>query len=90
MGGHSHPHRALCQPPALSQRPVLRLGPIPRSPTSLPKVVGTIEEVAMFEMINEHTAGPADRKVFLYKVGMFIVALAAVGGILFFCVQSLK
>jgi hypothetical protein len=44
----------------------------------------------MFEMINEHHAEPADRKVFAYKVGMFIVALAALGGILFFCVQSLR
>jgi hypothetical protein len=44
----------------------------------------------MFEMINEHTAEPADRKMLVYKVGMFIVALAAVGGILFFCVQSLR
>lgn len=44
----------------------------------------------MFDMINQHAAEPADRKMFAFKVGMFIVALAAVGGILFFCVQSLK
>jgi len=43
----------------------------------------------MFQMI-ESSAEPADRKMLLYKVGMFIVALAAVGGVVFLCVRSLS
>ena len=34
----------------------------------------------MFQMIDQSSAEPADRKMLLYKIGMFIVALAAVGG----------
>ena len=49
-----------------------------------------MKEVAMFQMINESTAEPRDRKMLLYKVGMFIVALAAVGGVIFLCVRSLS
>jgi len=44
----------------------------------------------MFQMINEGSAEPQDRKMLLYKIGMFIVALAAVGGIVFLCVRSLS
>ena len=44
----------------------------------------------MFQMINESSAEPRDRKMLLYKVGMFIVVLAAVGGIVFLCVRSLS
>ncbi|MGA3322995.1 MAG: hypothetical protein ABSF45_00855 [Terriglobia bacterium] len=44
----------------------------------------------MFQMIDQSSAEPADRKMFLYKVGMFIVALAAVGGVVFLCVRSLS
>ena len=44
----------------------------------------------MFQMINEAHAEPADRKMLAYKVGMFIVALAAVGGVIFLCLRSLS
>jgi hypothetical protein len=44
----------------------------------------------MFQMIDQHTAEPADRKMFFYKIGMFVVALAAVGGVVFLCVRSLS
>jgi hypothetical protein len=49
-----------------------------------------MKEVTMFQMINESSAEPQDRKMFLYKIGMFIVALAAVGGVIFLCVRSLS
>lgn len=49
-----------------------------------------MKEVAMFQMIDQSSAEPEDRKMFLYKVGMFIVALAAVGGVVFLCVRSLS
>ena len=57
---------------------------------STPEVAGAMKEVAMFQMINESTAEPQDRKMLLYKIGMFIVALAAVGGVIFLCVRSLS
>ncbi len=44
----------------------------------------------MFQMIGQSSAEPADRKAVLYKIGMFVVALAAVGGVLFLCVRSLS
>jgi hypothetical protein len=44
----------------------------------------------MFQMIDQSPAAPEDRKMLLYKVGMFVVALAAVGGIIFLCVRSLS
>lgn len=44
----------------------------------------------MFQMIDQSTAQPQDRKMLLYKIGMFVVALAAVGGIVFLCVRSLS
>jgi hypothetical protein len=44
----------------------------------------------MFEMINQSSAEPADRKMLLYKLGMFVVALAALGGVVFLCVRSLS
>ena len=44
----------------------------------------------MFQMIDQTTAEPGDRKMLLYKIGMFVVALAAVGGVLFLCVRSLS
>ena len=57
---------------------------------STPEEVGANEEVAMFQMINQSTVEPEDRKMLLYKIGMFIVALAAVGGVVFLCVRSLS
>jgi hypothetical protein len=42
----------------------------------------------MFEMMDQVAAQSSDRKMLLYKVGMFIVALAAVGGIVFLCMHS--
>ena len=44
----------------------------------------------MFQMIDQRPAEPADRRMLLYKVGMFVVALAAVGGVVFLCVRSLS
>ena len=44
----------------------------------------------MFQMINQSSAEPADRKILLYKIGMFIVAIAAVGGVIFLCMRSLS
>ena len=44
----------------------------------------------MFQMIDQSSSAPEDRKMLLYKIGMFVVALAAVGGIIFLCVRSLS
>jgi hypothetical protein len=44
----------------------------------------------MFQMIDQTSAEPADRKMLLYKIGMFIVALAAVSGVVFLCLRSLS
>ena len=44
----------------------------------------------MFQMINQASAEPEDRKMLLYKVGIFIVALGAVGGVIFLCMRSLS
>jgi hypothetical protein len=44
----------------------------------------------MFQMIDQTAAESADRKTLLYKIGMFIMALAAVGGVVFLCVRSLS
>ena len=41
-------------------------------------------EVSMFQMIDDEKAGPEDRKVLLYKIGAFIVAMAALGGVIYF------
>jgi hypothetical protein len=38
----------------------------------------------MFQMVNEEKLGPQDRKMLLIKIGAFIVALAALGGIVYF------
>jgi hypothetical protein len=38
----------------------------------------------MFQMIDEPKSTPEDRKLFWYKVGAFIVALAACGGLIYF------
>ena len=43
-----------------------------------------IEEVDMFEMINKERAEPQDRKLLLVKIGAFIVALAVLGGVIYF------
>ena len=44
----------------------------------------------MFQMINQSPADPEERKMLFYKIGMFIVALAAVGGVVFLFVRSLS
>ncbi len=44
----------------------------------------------MFQMIDQPSVEPADRKMLLYKIGMFIVALGAVGGVIFLCMRSLS
>ena len=38
----------------------------------------------MFQMIDQESIGPADRKMTLMKVGIFVVALAALGGMVYF------
>ncbi len=38
----------------------------------------------MFQMINEAASEPQDRKTFFVKIGMFLVALAALGGVVYF------
>ena len=38
----------------------------------------------MFQMIDEASVGSKDRKTTLMKVGMFVVALAALGGVVYF------
>ena len=48
----------------------------------------TKEEVPMFEMINEEKPSPERRKLFLMKVGIFIVAMAAVAGVIYFIATS--
>jgi hypothetical protein len=44
----------------------------------------------MFQMIDQSSAEPPDRKLLLYKIGMFVVALAAVSGVVFLCLRSLS
>jgi len=44
----------------------------------------------MFQMIDQSSAEPGDRKVLLYKIGMFIVAIAAVSGVILLCMRSLS
>jgi hypothetical protein len=44
----------------------------------------------MFQMIDQSSADNADRKLLLYKIGMFIVALAAVSGVVILCMRSLS
>jgi hypothetical protein len=44
----------------------------------------------MFQMIDQSSAEPGDRKILLYKIGMFIVAIAAVSGVIFLCMRSLS
>jgi hypothetical protein len=38
----------------------------------------------MFQMIGEESDEPRDRKMLLIKIGAFIVALAALGGVVYF------
>jgi len=42
----------------------------------------------MFQMIDQSSAEPGDRKILLYKIGMFVVAVAAVAGVIFLCVRG--
>jgi hypothetical protein len=44
----------------------------------------------MFQMIDQSPPETGDRKMLLYKVGMFIVALGAVSGVIFLCMRSLS
>jgi hypothetical protein len=37
----------------------------------------------MFEMVNAVRAEPQDRKMLLMKIGAFVVALAALGGVIY-------
>ena len=41
-------------------------------------------------MIDQTVAEPQDRKMLMYKIGIFVVALSAVGGIIFLCIRSLS
>ena len=51
---------------------------------------GREKEVTVFEMINQEVAAPQDRKMLVYKIGVFVVALAAFGGVIFLCIRSLS
>ena len=44
----------------------------------------------MFEMIDEGRRRPKDRKLFLIRSGAFVVALAALAGVIYFCIQSVR
>lgn len=46
--------------------------------------MGRPEEVFMFQMIDEEKPSAEDRKMLLIKIGAFIVALAALGGVIYF------
>ena len=43
-----------------------------------------MKEVAGFQMIDQASTGTEDRKTTLMKIGMFVVALAALGGVVYF------
>jgi hypothetical protein len=38
----------------------------------------------MFEMVNEEKSEPKDRKLLMLKIGAVIVALSALGGVVYF------
>jgi hypothetical protein len=38
----------------------------------------------MFQMVDEEKPTAGDRKMFWFKVGAFVVALAALGGVVYF------
>ena len=38
----------------------------------------------MFQMINDEKPSPEDRKLFWYKFGAFLLAMAAFGGVIYF------
>jgi hypothetical protein len=42
------------------------------------------EEGVMFQMIDESKPTAEDRKLFWYKVGLFLIVAAAFGGIIYF------
>jgi hypothetical protein len=42
------------------------------------------EEGAMFQMVDEGRPTAEDKKMFWFKVGAFVVALAALGGVVYF------
>jgi hypothetical protein len=72
-------------PTAYSAACIIPLGLPPR-----PRKWARMKEVTMFQMIDQSTAEPEDRKLLFYKIGMFIVAIAAVGGVIFLCLRSLS
>ena len=37
----------------------------------------------MFDIVNEKRAEPQDRKLLLVKIGLFVVAVAILGGVVF-------
>lgn len=44
----------------------------------------------MFDVIDRSALEPSDRKLLLYKIGMIVVAIAAVGGVVFLCLRSMS
>ncbi len=44
----------------------------------------------MFQMIDQSSTAPEDRKFLYYKIGMIVVALVAVSGLVFLFVRSLS
>jgi hypothetical protein len=58
---------------------------------STPEEVGAHrKEVVMFDVIDRSALEPSDRKLLLYKIGMIVVAIAAVGGVVFLCLRSMS
>ena len=48
-----------------------------------PAVRETKGEAAMFEMLNEEKHDSESRKLFWMKVGIFVIAVAAMGGVIY-------
>ena len=48
-----------------------------------PAVRETKGEAAMFEMLNEEKHDAESRKLFWMKVGIFVIAVAAMGGVIY-------
>ncbi len=50
----------------------------------VPSLFGREKEVAMFQMIHEERPSAEDRKMFWLKAGLIVVALAFMGGVVYF------
>ncbi len=50
----------------------------------VPTLYGREKEGAMFQMIHEERPSAEDRKIFWLKAGLIVVALAFMGGLVYF------